>query len=399
MTRIYSASRSSYPVFHAKLEDKILTLLSDIPSSEISLLDFNDSKENLENYLKNINQPDNGLTGKIKKLYDELDSIDYCFFFEINSYNLKKEEDFYNPEKFTKFLSININIVLINCKSKTIIDEDYISEEIKSSNPDEEVKALAINKIYEKFRNYLDDLIIFKPKIYSEKINRLFIKLDKGNLDNVKAQNILISYTEENNSIIEHTAVKVIMAYDDYSIAEILYTKGDIKPDQYFIKKNNINLELQICGGFSLSDKENEVSSKNQFFSFMPSFSIRTYIPVGLAYFRPCFNIDINIIYTDNKVIIPFTFEAGCQGEFNFHRFEIDLGLMFGALFSPDKNNNYKTDSFVVRPYLRLCGLLTITTKLFAEAGYRYYLEGVLFKDYQINLSGAYFMFGISVNL
>ncbi|MBN2544310.1 MAG: hypothetical protein JXB50_00845 [Spirochaetes bacterium] len=399
MTRLYSFSKSIDPVFNLKLEDKILSLLSDIPSSEILMLDFNENKEKLKNYLKIIDQQQNNSTENIKNFYNELKSLDYCFYFELNSYNLSKEEDFYNPDKFIKIFTINLNVILINCKNKTIIDEDFFLEEIKSLNPDENIKIEAINKISQKIKNYLDDLIIFKPKIYSEKINSLFIKLNKGKIDNIKTGNILISYTEENDNIIEHTAVKVIKAYDEYSIAGILYTKGQISPDQYFIKKNNINLELQICGGFSLSNKENEVSSANQLFSFIPSFSIRTFIPLPIAYFRPCFNMDINIIYTDNKVIIPFTFEAGCQGEFNIHRFETDIGLMFGALFSPDKNNNYKTDSFIVRPYLHFSALLNVTTKLFAEAGYKYFLEGVLYKDYQINLSGAYFLFGISINL
>ena len=96
---------------------------------------------------------------------------------------------------------------------------------------------------------------------------------------------------------------------------------------------------------------------------------------------------------------MPFTFEVGCQGELYIHRFEADLGLMIGALFSPDLNRNYQLDSIVVRPYLHLSALLITSVKLFSEFGYRFVMEGNFYKEWEIDLKGIYFAFGIGVNL
>ena len=399
---------SDYKKFDAdyfiRLEEKIMALISDLPSKELYALNINSKSNSIKETLKiwKDNTSDESIINidndKLA-IINEIKNLDYCIAFEVPFFYIKEEMDFYDVEKFYHYFKSTLKILTLDCKNKKIIGEENITVEFKSDIEKGLVLDKGIENTIKKLKSYLDYQSIFREKIYPVEIGKLFIRFNKGKLNGIKPQDVLVSYGNEEYETKEKSAVRIIKADDRESIASILYTDGRITKDQYFNKISKINLEIQLGGGFSLADKRNPVISKTPDITILPFGTIRTLIPVGIAFFRPAFQVDFNFFYLDNKFLMPFTFEAGCQGEFNIHRFGIDAGLLLGALFSPDKNRNYKIDSVVLRPYLHLSVLALTTVKIFGEVGYRYYIEGVFYKNWDVDLKGPYFLFGIGINL
>lgn len=393
VAQIYYSEKKSDPLLFFKLEEIILSQITEIANSKVSLL-------NVEKSVLEIKKEILNLKGQEKKdnnieLFEK--NFDFSIFFEVLSIESKKERDFYDSKKILFNISMEIKVLILNNKTFSIVDEEHIF--VSSTKESLELAKTNFFELFSlKIRSFINRQLVFKEKILAERLNFLFVKINIGKNKKVKAQDVFVSFSNDSNQT-EKSVIKIVKPYEEYSLATIIYTNSSFFTDEYFIKKDNINLELQFFGGLSLSDKENRVSTTNDYISFLPSLGIRAAIPVGLTYFRPILQFDVNIIYSDNKVFIPFSFETGCQGEFNIHRFGIDAGFLIGALFAPDKNNNYKTDSFVIRPYLHLSATLTTKIKIFGEVGYRFFVEGAFYKEFQINLSGIYFFFGTAVNL
>jgi|GEM_PF-5719810 len=399
ISRLYVKNKSNDFDFFLNIEDNIISVISEYISNDFYALEIEFKKEDFIEILKKIKDNNLALADYEKKVFEEIKDLDYVINIEILFFDLEKEPDFYDTDKFWNAVSLGFKISLIDCKEYSIIEEENIYVEFSSDKDLTGTKDECIRILSKKAKSAVKDLTIFKLKAYPTKIGPIFIWLDKGKNDGLRAQNILIAYEENEYSIIEHTVVKIIKAFDDRSLAIIMYTKGNLTDKYYFIKKYKINLEIQLSGGFSFSDPENNVASTNDYFSILPFANIRALIPVGITFFRPLIQLEFNIFYLDNKLLLPFTFETGCQGEFFIHRFGIDLGFTVGALFAPDKNNNYSLDTVIIRPYIHLSVMPVTTVKLFAEFGYRFYVEGNFYKDWEVNLNGMYLSFGLSVNL
>ncbi len=404
ITRLYSPYKKIDLNFHLNLEDKLMDAISDIPSKEFYALNLQNKFTDIKQSLKLWRENTNDITSpKIDKKYsniiNEIKNLDYCIAYEIVFYQIKKERDFYDIDKFWLVFKLDLRVLIIDCMNKTFIEEYDILVEFKSEKEKSEVIKDGLKKVLKKFRLYLEDSSSFKLKIHLTKIKPVFVWIDAGKKDGIKPQNILISYEEDKYKTQEHTVLRIIKADKDKSLANILYTKGNLNKKQFFTKASKINLEIQLGGGFSISNKDNPVRLTTQGVSILSFASIRGLIPVGIPFFRPGFQVEFNFFYLDNKLLLPFTFETGCQGELYIHRFEADIGLMIGALFSPDLNNNYQLDSVVIRPYLHLSGMLVTQVKIFGEFGYKFFMEGNLYKNWKIDLKGIYFSFGIGVNL
>ncbi len=396
ISRLYSSFKTKdNSIFFSELEDKIIADISVNNLSEFSALNINENFDRIKEIIKTWKENNNYSNDIVNELKQE----DYFIGLEISNYNIKKESDFYDNTKFWTSVSLDLKILVIDCYKKVILDEDIINTEISLDKNEELVIDEAVRVLLKKLHGYVSDLRIFKLKVYPTEIKTLFIRLNKGKNDGLKSQDILVSLDEDEYNIEEHTAVKLLNVEDDESSAMILYTKGNIETDRFFQKISKINLEIQLAGGFSLSNRENPVISANQYLSILSFASIRTLIPVGLLFFRPVVQLEFNFFYLDNKLLLPFTVETGFQFEFIIQRFGIDLGLMIGALFSPNSNTNYRIDSVIIRPYLHLSGMINTTFKLFGEIGYRFYVNNNFFTDWQIDLNGVYFSFGTGFGL
>lgn len=372
--------------FNLKIEEQVLSIISDIPNSNVKII-FN--KKRILEVKKEIEKFKQELSEQEKERFIE-ENIDYCFFFEIYNFDIKEKKDFYDPRKTFFQLESEIKILIINNKSGDIIEKFFfIFSQDKSL---ENIKLKFLENLRIKLKTFIDNLSIFKKKVTVEKINYFFVKLNIGKRE-TKPQDLYCSILNGKESVI-----KIIKSYEDYSIGYTVYGLPFQKGED-FVKQDNINMEIYFFSGFSFSDKENKVATVNNYFSFLPYIGLRFAIPIGIVFFRPIINFEMNFLYTDNRLYTPFSFETGCQGEFFLRRLGFDFGLLIGGFFAPDKENNYKADSFIIRPYLHLSTILTKYIEIFGETGYRFLLEGEFYKLFNINLSGIYFLFGISLNL
>jgi hypothetical protein len=383
-------------MFFLELEDQIISNISILENHEYFALPINDSIENIKNEIASWK---NNVPSEVGNIIRGIKDMDYFIAIEIVFFHIKNEADFYDADKFHYHFNCKFKVLMIDCNNQSILDEQMVSVLFVGDQNKEQVQTQGKNLIVKKTIDLLKELSIFKLKTYNVKDGILFVWLDKGKSDGIKNQNYFVLYKNENYTLKEKAAVQIVSVQDDKSLAAVLYKSKDLSSDDYYTRNTKINLELQIAGGFSFANKDNPVNTRNNYFSIISSAFIRTCIPVGITYFRPIVQLEFNFFYLDNKLLLPFTLETGVQGQFFFHRFFVNSGLLAGALFSPDLNNNYQIDSFILRPYLQFSALLNLTVKLFGELGYRFFIEGQFFKNWQIDLKGPYFMFGIGLNL
>lgn len=231
--------------------------------------------------------------------------------------------------------------------------------------------------------------------------NNIFIWVMGGKNLGLTPGDLLVSYRDSKFSLEENKLLRVAIVKKKYSLVNILYDKNNKnKINESFTKKNNINLTLKLLGGFSLSDSQNNVDTlyTQSGVSILGYASIRILIPVKVAFFRPVVQTELNFFTSSGTFLLPFTFEVGGQGELRLRRFEMDVGFMIGALFSPNASLNYQIDSVSLRPYIDLSVLAIDNLSFFTEFGYRFFLEGILYKNWKIDLKGVYFSFGIGLN-
>lgn len=403
MTRIYSQFKKYHPEFHFELENSIMSVISDLPSKGFFALNINEDTQVLENIINAIKENSDDIHSVLNNsqinIINELKDVDICMAFKIGLLRIKKEMDFYDTDKYWTIITSEINIIIIDTRTNILLEKINIEIETRSSKDLKNAVTSAVNKLTLKVKNFINGLTLFKTKLYPLKSGPLFIRLNKGINDGIRTQNILISYTDNKFVVQEKSVIKIIRSNDETSIGTVLYSNGKITGKDFFTKSQKIDLEIQLAGGFVLADPENPVLTTNPYISILSFGSVRALIPVRLPYFRPTVQFELNFFYQDNKVLLPFSFETGCQGEFNIHRFGIDGGFTIGALFSPDNNNTYQLDSIIIRPYIHLSGLIITNIEMFGEFGYKYLFEGNFYQNWNIDLKGPYFSFGIGVNL
>jgi hypothetical protein len=397
ISRLHYDNKNSDIEFYLNLEDKLNSIVIENNKSDFFALNIDAKYDDIKSLLNSWRESNDISVNE--KIINELKTVDYCILYELINFEIKQEKDFYYPDKIWNIVNTDLKIALLDTKNKTIIDDYIASSEYKSVKSLEISKEESINMLIKKVKSYLEDMTLFKLKIFPEEIKALYIWLDKGSRDGLKTQNILVSYIENETEIKEESVVKIIKTEEDRSLAMILYANSPITKESIFTRISKINLELQIGGGFAMASKFNNVSARNNYFSFIPFTSLRLLLPVGISFFRPGFHFEFNFLYLDNRLLLPFTIETGCQGEIFIHRFEADLGFMVGALFSPNTNFNYELDSVVLRPYIHLSVLMITHLKLFGEFGYKFYVKNKLYNNWEIDLSGMYFSFGLGVNL
>lgn len=397
VTRLYSLYQNAFPQLHTDLEDEIMATISDVQKDEVYALGVKETTGRLRKMIAAYSTGESG--AQIIPVLDELHEVDYCLAFDVMLFKIYKERDFYDVNTFFYNFDLRLTVILIDCNNNKIIDENVISVEFKKEDTQANVITHGIRLLKGELFTYLNESALFQLKVHPVKINPIFIHLDKGKKDGIKPQDVLAAYDNNDYRIKHNTVVRVVKADEDTAVANILYTNDVPRKNAYFTKMSFINLEIQVAGGFVLGDVNNNISTKNDMFSFLSSASLRALIPVGLAFFRPVVQFEFNFFYLTNRLIIPFSFETGCQGEIRIHRFQLDPGLLIGALFAPDEENNYYLDSVVIRPYIHASVLTSHRFKLFAEYGYKFYMQNIFYNEFKIDLKGMYFSFGFAINV
>ncbi|HOV14078.1 MAG TPA: hypothetical protein PK771_07325 [Spirochaetota bacterium] len=330
-----------------------------------------------------------------KKKYDksEVENLEYLIIPEILYYSLNEEKNFYDELIIDYRAKLNLKLTLIEIEKNRIIDETQIEVDYLSKKDKEEALNKLFSNLTVKLDKYFDELTIFKAKIEIVKRDKNFLWLSRGLDANLKVGNILCYYESDQVLMKEHTLIQIVKVNNETSIANIIYTNGEIPDDAYFIIQSKTNLEIQFAGGFSLGNLNDTNISLN------PNANLRFIIPVGLLFFNPIVEIEAKFFYKNAKLLLPFSFLTGVEGKFNIYRYEIATGFMAGIFFSPDLDYAYKLDSGVIKPYIRNSAILTSVFRLFFEFGYKHYFNDNFNKDWKIDLKGVYFLFGFSVYL
>jgi hypothetical protein len=394
ISRVNSKFKMVDPNIHFKLEEILISSVSELPGSEKYSLDLNrsiyDLNKNFDLWKKSDLSNDQNYKD-IESQFEEIKDMDILIASQVTYLVSGEEKDFYDTNIINYRTKLEFQIAIYDVKSRTLIDENTIEIDYLSKVSLDDSKNQVISYSKKKIDLFLSEVSKFKEEIHAIKGEKLFIWIDAGRSKGIRVGNIL-TYFDTNDSINrEHTVVQVIKVEEDKSLANILYTKGDVSDKAKFIKTNKINLELQLGAGFALTGLTVDPVT------IFPAADIRFLIPVGLIYFHPLLQLEFNFYYKDTKILVPFTFETGFLGKYNIHRFEFSSGFNVGVLFSPDTNNTLQADSAVLRPYLQLAALVNTGFKVYGEFGYKYYIEDNFYKNWKIDLTGVYFIFGFGV--
>jgi hypothetical protein len=408
ISRLYSDLIKTDPVFHAKIEDILLSSLSTSGIEKKYALNLRKSAREIDEFFSQWKKNDATVDRKFAveniAVIGELKDLDVLICPEIESFKFYEEKDFYDTNIINYKMDLNFKISVFDVKKKVMEDENSFEINQTSRKSLEETKTQSVYYITKKIDSYFTEISNLNQKIGPLSTGKLFIRLNKGKDIGLKPGNILVYSVTDAYIKSEHTVVQVIKVDDNECLADIIYTKGDIPEDANFVKQSKINMELQFGGGFVISQPQNHTP-----FLYGDA-DIRVLIPVGIIFFNPVIHFEFNFFYLaqlenssvvgpQGRLFMPFTLETGIQGKYNIHRFEFAGGFLVGILFSPDANNNYRLDSPVLRPYLHLAVLINTGFNLFAEFGYRYYVNDGFSIDWKTDLKGMYFTFGFGVDL
>ncbi len=391
VTNIINSFKQIDYQFHQEFEDNFIDIFSNF--SHLSTI-FLYRNENIYEIKKKIDKnKDNSSDILNDKLFENIKNFEYIICCDVIYYEIKEENNFYDNQIIEYSGIIKFNIIIIQGKNLKIVEDEIFNIETQKSRDKDNIKERLIFLIKEKITKYKDSIIYFKKKIKILKKNSLFIWLNSGKIDGLKQTDILFGYNLDNYNIVEVAKIKIIKVNENDSIGIIIYNNEPITDQIVFLKKENSGINLQIAGGFSLSELERDN------LTLYPYLDIKVLIPVGLPFFYPVVASQLNFFLKNNKFIVPFSIETGIQGDFNINRFGIAIGFVAGALFSPDSELRYQIDSIVVKPYLSISAILSSLIVLYFEFGYRYYNENILYNEWKIDLEGIYFTFGINFQL
>jgi hypothetical protein len=397
ISRLYSKFKNIDPAYHLKIEDILLASLSIIPGDNKYALNLNQSFDNMNTFFESWKKNDDlsGDRGAFvlshSDIINELKNINTLICCEVKSLSMKEEKDFYDTNVIYYKISLVLSLAVFDIDKKVLMDENEMEITQSSKTDFDESKRNSVFFITKKIESYFIDVANLKQKIQPLTIGKLFITLNRGRDIGLRPGNILVYMQSGELTNVEHTVVQVVKVDDDSSLANILYTRGNIPENADFVKISRINLELQFGGGFIISQPKDQVPF------LYPDADLRLIIPVGIIYFNPIVQMDFNFFYMNNKLLLPFMVETGIQGKFNIHRFEFAGGFLVGVLFSPDQSNTYQIDSASIRPYIHLDGIINSSFNIYGEFGYRYFVEDNFSKNWKTDLKGMYFSFGFGV--
>lgn len=376
--------------FHQQFEDIFLNIFSDFYYLSVSFIDRNENIYDIKKKIEKIKDSSSDLLNN--KLFNNIKDFEYTILCDIFYYNIKEEANFYDNEIIEYSGIIKFNIIIIYGKSFKIIEEEIFNIESEKNRNKDNIKNKLLFLIKEKLIKYRDSIVYFKKKIKILKKNLIFVWFNSGKIDGLKQSDILIGYNlEKYNS--EVAKIKLVKVNENNSIGIIIFTNEPLSDKIFFLKKEISGIQLQIGGGFSLSELER--ANLNLY----PYCDIKVLIPVRIPFFYPVINSQLNFFLKNNKFIIPFSIETGLQTNFNIHRFDFSLGFIAGALFSPDDKLRYQIDSIVIKPYFSISVIVTSVIILYFDFGYRYYNKNILYNEWRIDLEGIYFTFGINFQL
>ncbi len=378
ISRLFDKSQIVDREIKGKLEDIIVSSFANLEdSTKLSL-----------NILINYDTFKNGTYNK-----DEIINLDYLIIPEILSYSLDEETNFYDELLIDYRIKATLRVILIELKNGKTIDDTDIEVDVLSKQNLDDAKNLFFDKFSLKSDKYFDELTLFKSQIGVTKRLNNFLYLSKGIDANLKVGNILCYYDSSQMVMKEHTLIRIVKVEAHSSIANIIFNTGDIPEDALFIIQSKSHIEIQLAGGFSIGNLTTDNLSLN------PNANFRLILPVGIPYFNPLFEAELNFFYKNAKLLLPFSFLTGVEAKFNIYRYEITNGLLFGVFFSPDLDYSYKLDSAVVKPYLRNSVILTSVFKLFFEFGFKKYINDNFNREWKLDLTGVYLLFGVSIYL
>jgi len=363
------------PDFLMKIEEIIVSNFATIDDYEKSVISFKASLKSLK-----------------EKKYQSYDfgEAAYLILSEISLFSMREEKNFYDDLIVDYKIKIILNLYVVDVGKEKIIDETKIEFETVSKKSFADLENLFFTNLNNHIEKYVNEIVFFKPQILVSKKKNNFIWFSKGRDADLKVGSFLSYYESDENFIKEHTAVQIVKVYQNSSIGNIIFSNGELPEDCYFIVKSKTNIEILLSGGFSLGNlRENNISIN-------PGANLRFLIPVGMIYFNPIAEIEINFFYRNAKILLPFTFLTDIEGKYNFFRYEIACGFLFGAFFSPNLDYVYKIDCAVIKPYLRNQVTITSLFKIFFEFGYKYHIDDNFSKDWKIDLNGVFFLFGFS---
>ena len=408
ITRLYSDFRDIDPEFHSKLEDIFLSSLSTTVFDRKYSLNLKIKPFDFDAFLEIWKREPENITDKNSnntyfEIYNEIKDLDIVVCPKIEKLNIYDEKDFYDTNITIYKFEVKIKFMIFDMKKKVMIDENEIELDNFSKKNFDDAKDQILLTVEKKTSSYFEDISNLNLKIKPVFIGKTIIRFNKGRNSGIKPGNLLIYNTSEGYSKIEHTAVRIIKSDDEECIGNIIYTKGNIPPDAEFIRQTSVYMELQLTGGFVIS------LPKDQDPLLYGNAGIRFLIPAGIVFFNPVVHFDFNFFYlatlenttiagSQGRLFLPFTIETGIQGKYNVQRFEFAAGFLVGILFSPDENNIYKVDAPVLRPYTHFAVLINSNFNLFAEFGYRYYVEDGFSKNWKTDLKGMYFSFGFGID-
>ena len=393
LSKIYSPFRNVNIGLHNDIEEEFISIFADIATKNKYFVNIGYGNKKITKIIDSINKNLPTFSEEKQIIKNEMNNIDYCYFVDIVFLRENQQNNFYDPLIIEYSIELKIEVILLDVNKMKILDERIVDISTPYKRIEEEVIDIAKKRAYVDFKNILSESIQIQNKIRIVKMNNLFVWLNSGNNEQIKRGDIYISYDYSTYNNKELMAIKIISTEEKSSMGIILYKNEELTENSYFIRKNSSNLRFDLNGGFSLSELEYDLVS------LYPFASIRALIPVGISFFNPVLQIELNFFFKENKLMLPFSFEGGVQGSFNFHRFEIFGGFLVGALFSPDLKMAYPLDSISVRVYLIFSAIINTYVSIYAEPGYRYYFDNILFLNWKISLRGPYFKFGLLITL
>jgi hypothetical protein len=405
ISRLYSPHDDSPSEVLLALEEQLQGFITEIPAEATYALDSYLGQAKVKQYLSewDDNSTDIADNESMINFIEEIRGIDYCFIPEILTLEIVNEPDFYDANIIYRIVRVDINILLVVPEAMDFREHHRIDVMVKVREGSDDPVNLAARQVGLQFRNYVTSLDILKPKIKSTGTKNLHLRINRGTDAGIRGGDVILAYDLSSDVNSVPRLARVVWAGSENAWAVMLTGKMKAEPGTQFVKQNSINLELQFAGGFSLSDADNNVVTKvpaeNPIVSILGFAHIRGCIPVSLGFLRPVIAAEFTFLGVDNRLLLPFSIETGVQGEFYLNRFQVYAGLLVGALFSPDSSSVYQVDSVTVRPYLQTGALLARNASLFLEFGYRYFAEGILYRSWQVDLKGVYFLIGLGIKL